>query len=106
MRFLFFTDTHIRGTNPQNRKDNFYNTLQLKIREVFDIARQNDVDIILHGGDIFDRPDISPSLVREFALLLNEYSFPIYAVAGNHDIYGQNPLTINELEDIKRTFVS
>lgn len=95
MRFLFFTDTHIRGTNPQNRKDNFYDSLQLKIREVFEIAQQNQVDIILHGGDIFDRPDISPSLVRELVLLLNDYSFPIYAVAGNHDIYGQNPMTIN-----------
>ena len=53
------------------------------------------MDLILHGGDIFDRPDISPSLVRELVLILNNYSIPIYAVAGNHDIYGQNPLTIN-----------
>lgn len=95
MKFLFFTDTHIRGTSPQNRKDNFSETLHTKIREVLEIAKQNNVDVLLHGGDIFDRPDISPSLVRELVLLLNDFSFPIYAVAGNHDIYGQNPLTLN-----------
>ena len=95
MRFLFFTDTHIRGNNPQNRKDNFLKTVYEKIEEVFHIAEKNNVDILLHGGDIFDRPDISPSLVRSFILLINKYSIPIYAVAGNHDIYGQNPLTIN-----------
>lgn len=95
MRFLYFTDTHIRGTNPQNRLDNFYLSLQKKIREIFDLAKEHHADVVLHGGDIFDRPDISPSLVRELILLINEYSLPIYAVAGNHDIYGQNPITIN-----------
>lgn len=50
---------------------------------------------MLHGGDIFDRPDIAPSLVRDFILLVDKYSLPIYAVAGNHDVFGQNPLTLN-----------
>lgn len=40
MRILFFTDTHIRGTNPQNRKDNFVETLFRKLEEVFDIAKK------------------------------------------------------------------
>lgn len=95
MRFLFFTDTHIRGTSPQNRKDNFFETLQKKIKEVLDIAIKEKIDVILHGGDIFDRPDVSPALVRELVILLSKYPIPIYAVAGNHDIYGQNPLTVN-----------
>ena len=62
LRFLFLTDTHIRGTNPQNRKDDFLKTLFDKMTEVFDLAKQNNVDIIIHGGDVFDRPDISPSI--------------------------------------------
>ena len=55
MKFLFFTDTHIRGNNPQNRIDDFVQTLNVKLREVFEIAKNEEVDIILHGGDIFDR---------------------------------------------------
>lgn len=92
---LFFTDTHIRGTNPQNRKDNFVDTIFRKLEEVFDIAKENDVDILIHGGDIFDRPDIAPSLVRDFIVLIDRYSLPIYVVAGNHDMFGQNPVTLN-----------
>lgn len=52
------------------------------------------MDYILHGGDWFDRPDISPSIVREFAIIIKKFEKPVYTVAGNHDIYGHNPDTI------------
>jgi DNA repair protein SbcD/Mre11 len=94
MKFLFFTDTHIRGTTPKNRKDHFIETLKDKFREVGEIADELGVDYILHGGDWFDRPDISPAIVREFAILIQNLNRPIYTVAGNHDIYGHNPETI------------
>ncbi|HHV29303.1 metallophosphoesterase family protein [Acetivibrio mesophilus] len=94
MKFLFFTDSHIRGTTPKNRKDNFYETLKNKFYEVGDISKQLRVDYILHGGDWFDRPDISPSIVREFAVIIKSFDKPIYTVAGNHDIYGHNPETV------------
>ncbi|MCG0276066.1 MAG: metallophosphoesterase [Thermosediminibacteraceae bacterium] len=94
MRFLFLTDTHIRGSVPQSRKDNFYETLYEKLREVISITHDEAVDVVLHGGDIFDRPDVSPSLVREFIMLMKDLKVPVYAVAGNHDVYGQNPSTI------------
>ncbi|PQQ67601.1 metallophosphoesterase family protein [Acetivibrio saccincola] len=94
MKFLFFTDSHIRGTTPKNRKDNFYETLKAKFLEIIDISKKLDVDYILHGGDWFDRPDISPSIVREFAIIIKKFEKPVYTVAGNHDIYGHNPDTI------------
>lgn len=94
MKFLFFTDSHIRGTTPKNRKDNFYETLKNKFQEINDISQHLDVDYILHGGDWFDRPDISPSIVREFAVIVKGFNRPVYTVAGNHDIYGHNPDTI------------
>jgi DNA repair protein SbcD/Mre11 len=94
MKFLFFTDTHIRGTTPKNRKDNFLETLKNKFREIRKIAIEYDVDYVLHGGDWFDRPDIAPSIVREFAILLKDFNKPIYTVAGNHDVFGHNPDTI------------
>ncbi|MGI5838327.1 MAG: metallophosphoesterase family protein [bacterium] len=94
MRFLFFTDPHIRGTTPQNRKDNLFLTLQAKIKEVIALARKYRVDALLLGGDLFDRPDIAPSIVSEFAVILRQVTVPIFAVAGNHDIFGQNPETL------------
>lgn len=94
MRLLFFTDTHIRGTTPRNRKDNFYETLKTKFLEIKNIIETYGIDYVLHGGDWFDRPDISPSIVREFAVIIKEFNRPIISLAGNHDMYGHNPGTI------------
>lgn len=95
MKILYFTDTHIRGTNPKNRTDNFLDTLKEKFNEVLEISLKENVDYVLHGGDLFDRPDISVSIVGEFAKILNNFKAPIYVLSGNHDIFGHNPDTIN-----------
>ncbi|HHV38582.1 MAG TPA: metallophosphoesterase [Tepidimicrobium sp.] len=95
MKLLFLTDTHIRGTTPKNRKDNLPITLMNKFEEVTKMIKEYDIDFVLHGGDLFDRPDISISIVSSFATLLNNIKVPIYIVSGNHDVYGHNPNTIN-----------
>ena len=95
MRILYFTDTHIRGTNPKNRKDDFVQTLENKLLEIVDIINNNKIDYVIHGGDLFDRPDISLSIVSRFAKILKNIKVPFYIVSGNHDIFGHNPLTMN-----------
>lgn len=67
MRILFFTDSHIRGTTPKNRKDDFTNTLEKKFTEIVEIIDREDIDYVIHGGDLFDRPDVSISLVSKFS---------------------------------------
>lgn len=95
MRLLYFTDTHIRGTSPKNRKDDYVSTLEKKFYEILQIIEEKDIDFVLHGGDLFDRPDISVSIVTRFARILAQIKQPIYIVSGNHDVYGYNPKTIN-----------
>ncbi|WFA09745.1 metallophosphoesterase family protein [Tissierella sp. Yu-01] len=95
MKILYFTDTHIRGTNPKNRKDDFVLTLENKLCEIVDIININSIDYVIHGGDLFDRPDISISIVSRFAKILKNIKVPFYIVSGNHDIFGHNPQTIN-----------
>lgn len=95
MRLLYFTDTHIRGTSPRGRTDDFFDTMKRKLTEIIAIANKEKVDYVLHGGDVFDRPNLSPAVVREFAQLFRQFRVPIYAIAGNHDIYGHNPLTVD-----------
>ncbi|NLX61767.1 MAG: metallophosphoesterase [Tissierellia bacterium] len=95
MRILFLTDTHIRGTTPKNRKDNLQETLEKKLIEVGKMIKDYNIDYVLHGGDLFDRPDISISVVSNFATILNNYKVPIYIVSGNHDVYGHNPDTVS-----------
>lgn len=95
MRFLFFTDTHIRGLTPRSRVDDFYSTVKNKFQEIAEMVEIHKIDFVLHGGDWFDRPDISPSIVRDFAMIIRDFKKPIYTVAGNHDIYGHNPETLS-----------
>ncbi|OLS01778.1 metallophosphoesterase family protein [Tissierella creatinophila] len=95
MRILFFTDSHIRGTTPKNRKDDFTNTLEKKFNEIVEIIDKENIDYVIHGGDLFDRPDVSISLVSKFSKILNEIKVPIYIISGNHDIFGLNPKTLN-----------
>lgn len=94
MRFLFFTDVHGRGTSPQNRRDNFPETLAAKLAEVSRLAREEQVDYILVGGDLFDTP--GPALPVGVAVLapLQDIGRPIFAIGGNHDMFGHNPETL------------
>ena len=95
VKFLYFTDTHFRGTTPKNRKDNIVDTLMRKMDEIRELTEKYEVDYVLHGGDLFDRPDISTSIARKFAIVLKKFNVPIYAIAGNHDVYGHNPDTLH-----------
>lgn len=95
MKLLFFTDSHIRVTNPRNRIDNFLESCEQKFLEIRDYANQNKIDYIIHGGDIFDRPDASIKSVSEIGKILQSFEMPIYIVSGNHDVYGYNQDTLD-----------
>lgn len=95
MKLLFFTDTHIRGNTPKNRKDIFVDTLEQKLIEINEIIKKNKIDFVLHGGDLFDRPDVSIAVASKFAMILDKIQVPFYLISGNHDIYGHNPDTVN-----------
>lgn len=100
IRFLYFTDTHIRATNPVSRLDDYCLSLQNKIAEINSIGNKFNVDFYVHGGDLFDRPDINVTTFRQFSKLLSNFKKPIFYVPGNHDIYGYN------LDSINRTLIS
>lgn len=93
IRFLFFTDTHVRGNSPSSRLDDFPKTIIRKIKYIGELGRQLEVDGYIHGGDWLDRPDVSYSILSELVQALEEFKKPIYSVLGNHDIYGYNPST-------------
>ena len=94
MKLLFFTDTHIKATNPISRIDDYLNTVEVKFNEVKGIIEEEKIDYVLHGGDLFDRPDVPVRTVGKFANILKSFGVPIYMISGNHDIFGHNPSTV------------
>lgn len=94
MKLLFFTDSHVRATNPRSRLDDYYATSIKKFEEIRDYANNNNVDFVIHGGDLFDRPDTAIKPTSEIAKVLGGFIPPIYIVSGNHDIFGYNVDTL------------
>lgn len=95
MRLLYFTDTHIRTTNPINRKDDFIQTLRDKFTELCSIVHERKVDFVLHGGDLFDRPDLPIAFATGFLKTIESFKVPFYMISGNHDMFAQNPNTVS-----------
>jgi len=95
VKFLYLTDTHIRGHNPWTRKDNFAASLAAKIQEVVELANDHGVAAVLHGGDFFDLPAPALPTVGQFAAILRKLNAPLYVVPGNHDIYGYEPESLD-----------
>lgn len=97
LKFLYISDTHIMGITPESRKDNIKETIKNKLRQIGKIADDNNVDFIIHGGDMFDTPDVSNKLCNEVSEIIRNWK-PTYVVPGNHDEYGYN---INTLPNTK-----
>lgn len=94
MKLLYITDTHLRGTTPENRKDNLPQNLKAKLQEVVEMAASYDVFALLHGGDLFDLAVPGLAVTAELLQPLKELKCPIYIVPGNHDLYGRNLFTL------------
>ncbi len=91
LTILFFADTHLgfdqpvklRSKRPRRGPDFFKN-----YDSVLQKASMAGVDLVIHGGDLFDRPHVHSSIVNraydrlfEFA----EHGIPIVLIPGNHD---------------------
>lgn len=94
IKILFFTDTHYTGKSPVNRKDNLLLTSIEKTKEIIQIAKEEVVDVIIHGGDMFDTPDVADSIAGEIGALYMQFPQKVYVVAGNHDLRGNNYNTL------------
>jgi len=94
VKLLFVTDTHLRGTAPEARVDDFAETVKAKLREVVSLAEEHGVSAVLHGGDLFDAPEPGLAQVGEYLEILRGLPCPLYIVPGNHDVYGHNPATL------------
>ncbi len=91
VRILFLADTHLGFDLPirprierRRRGDDFFNNYHLALQPAF----KGEVDLVIHGGDLFFRSRVHPKIIqRAFDPLLQiaELGIPIYLVPGNHE---------------------
>lgn len=91
LRFHFLADTHLgfdlperpRVTRRRRGHDFFAN-----FERVLNAAVRERVDFLLHGGDVFYRSRVSPSLVQRVFLPIKQVAdagIPVILVPGNHE---------------------
>ena len=60
------------------------------IEVILELAKEENVDVILAAGDLFEFPSVSPEVTNAVAQVLQRSTVPIHAIPGNHDLYGSS----------------
>ena len=91
MRFLFLSDTHLGLDIPKHprvhtprRGEDFLANYRLALEP----ALRGEVDLVLHGGDLFDRSQPPDRVILDAAMSLVEIAdrgVPVFIVPGNHE---------------------
>jgi len=70
---------------PENRLDLYGISMLRKLWEISHIASDpnNKVDAIIHGGDFFDGPRVTPDYVGQVVEIIKMSGKPWYVVPGN-----------------------
>ena len=80
---------------PQRRIDeNFFSNQLIKVRNIVDLFIEKKVDFCIHGGDMYDIPDLPDFLllnnvIPEFKRLKSA-GIDFYINLGSHDLFGYN----------------
>ncbi|MEE9214907.1 MAG: metallophosphoesterase [Thermodesulfobacteriota bacterium] len=90
MKFGFFTDSHFRDDTPKSRIDDIWQAQMNKLDEINEIAKDNELDFMIEGGDFFNTKKPSHKLVRAIIRWANQLPCPLLGIIGNHDVTGYN----------------
>jgi DNA repair exonuclease SbcCD nuclease subunit len=86
LKIAHFADTHLgyRQYGLAERENDFYE----RFDEIIDHMIENDVDCVIHSGDLFEspKPPIKALLTAQQGFMrLVSHNIPVYVIAGNHD---------------------
>jgi DNA repair exonuclease SbcCD nuclease subunit len=85
MEWVFFSDTHL-GKLKKLFPENHHALAMKEFRKPLDYAVKNGIKTVIHGGDIFDHPNIEHKYSRALIKLFLDYKeLDIYLIMGNHD---------------------
>lgn len=91
IRILHTADSHIGAglpDRPRHDRPRRGHDFLDSHRRVIEAGRRHGVDLVIHAGDLFDRPDLSPwlmGLAAEPLLETARLGIPVIIVPGNHE---------------------
>lgn len=106
MKFIFFTDSHFHLFTNYAKPDKDYVNDRFKeqmdaLQKVFDIARENQADVIF-GGDLFHkRNSVYTTVYNHVARVFNNNKdVNVYLLRGNHDAVSNSLYTYSSIEPL------
>jgi len=90
MKFMFFTDLHIKAVTPARRVGSYEDDILKKLAFLLITAQKRGMDFIICGGDLFDMPNPSFRVASKVMRLIATSEVPWYHVFGNHELVGHN----------------
>ncbi len=99
MKIIYFTDPHAKGRNPASRVDDYTAAIHAKILEIEDVCLFEEPEALVIGGDLWDIPKVSNSLVIWMMRVLRRIKkrgTKIFLVPGNHDEIGYTLSTLDQ----------
>lgn len=91
IRVLLLADSHLgfdHPVRPKVRRRRRGHDFLANYRKALRTAIDERVDLVVHGGDVFHRPNVPPSLVHQAFEPLKEVAaagIPVFLVPGNHE---------------------
>ena len=88
MKILHTADIHLGVKNLKLSKDKqalLRDEVVFNIRNFFNIAKNNNYEVVLICGDLFHTKTVSNKLVKAFFDGVERFGFPVIYVSGNHD---------------------
>lgn len=106
MKIAIISDTHFGGRNDNQVFQDYWISFYTDI--FFPTLKEQGIDTIWHGGDMFDRRKfinfLSLNKWRENVLEPMNNHFKTYIIPGNHDVYYKNSNHVNSLEELLRGY--
>jgi DNA repair exonuclease SbcCD nuclease subunit len=106
MSILFFADTHfgLKTYSTQDSNGKFTSELDVMnaLEFIYERAKQDDITMLIHGGDFFHSPHPTTSNIKWVISWLQRIEYlnkPFYIIVGNHDAsnYSNSMVFIKEL---------
>jgi DNA repair protein SbcD/Mre11 len=97
IRFVSSSDEHLADLAPGFRKDDYRAAILSKLEWQGEFAHRFGASAFLRGGDFFHVKAANKTTMRTMAMaarLQRRYPCPIFAVAGNHDMSNNDPVTV------------
>ena len=100
MKILACGDLHITKKTPENRLDDYYQTILDKFGFLLKTAKEEGVELILQPGDLFDSPSVTYDVTGTISkMILNTIDSSdvqaFLSIVGQHDIWFHNRDNIN-----------